>query len=101
MQGFSLTAVSNIVVTYTVDSYLPIAGEAMVCHFCAERIYWSGLGAVEFGLDRGGGRERGVWTNGGNSVFCVNVGVVFLVWGKRIRAMTERYGPTAWNGYDR
>jgi hypothetical protein len=33
MQGFSLTAVSNIVVTYTVDSYLPIAGEAMVVIF--------------------------------------------------------------------
>jgi hypothetical protein len=74
MQDFGLTAVSNLLVIYIVDSYLPTAGEAMVCHFCGDRNYWSGLGAVEFGLDRSGRRKRGVWANGGDSALCVNVG---------------------------
>jgi MFS family permease len=33
MQGFGRTAVSNVVVTYAVDSYLPLAGEALVTVF--------------------------------------------------------------------
>jgi hypothetical protein len=42
MQGFGLTAVSNILVTYIVDSYLPIAAEAMVVIFVLRGI----IGAV-------------------------------------------------------
>jgi uncharacterized membrane protein YqjE len=42
MQGFGLTAVSNLLVIYIVDSYLPIAGEAMVVIFVVTRI----IGAV-------------------------------------------------------
>jgi hypothetical protein len=42
MQGFGLTAVSKIAVMYTVDSYLPIAGEEMIVIFVLRRI----IGAV-------------------------------------------------------
>ena len=42
MQAFGVTAISNIVVTYVVDSYQPLAAEAMVIIFVIKGI----IGAV-------------------------------------------------------
>jgi hypothetical protein len=42
MQGFGVTAVSNLLVIYIVHSYLPTAGEAMVVIFVVTGI----IGAV-------------------------------------------------------
>jgi MFS family permease len=101
MQGFGLTAVSNLLVTYTMDSYLPIAGEAMVVIFVlrgiigAVLVLWSLDWIEEVGEKEAFGQMVGI------QYFVLMWVVVFLVWGKRIRAMTARYGPTAWDGYNR
>jgi uncharacterized membrane protein len=101
MQGFGLTAVSNILVTYTVDSYLPMAGEAMVVIFALRGIIGAVL--VLWSLDwiEAVGEKEAFGQMVGIQYFVLTWVVVFLLCGKRIRAMTARYGPTAWDGYDR
>lgn len=101
MQGFGLIAVSNILLTYIVDSYLPLVGEAMVVIFVLTGIIEAVL--VLWSLDwiEAVGEKEAFGQMVGIQYFVLIWVVVFLVWGKKIRVMTARYGPTAWGGYDR
>jgi hypothetical protein len=99
MQAFGLTAISNIVVTYVVDSYLPFAAEAMAVIFVIKGI----IGAVLILYTINWVEVAGVKPTFGQMVgvqyfFCLFV-IIFLVFGKRIRAFTVRYGPMEWSGY--
>lgn len=99
MQAFGVTAISNIVVTYVVDSYLPFAAEAMAVIFLIKGI----IGAVLILYTINWVEVAGVKQSFGQMVgvqyfFCLFV-IVFFVYGKQIRAFTVRYGPMEWSGY--
>ncbi|KAH7391600.1 polyamine transporter [Cadophora sp. MPI-SDFR-AT-0126] len=93
MQGFGLTAISNIVVTYLVDTYVEHAAEVLTVVFVFRGVI--GAVVVLFG-------DNWITTAGEKQVFgemaavqyflCVWA-IVFVFWGKSIRALTVRYGP--------
>jgi MFS family permease len=93
MQGFGLTAVSNVVVTYSVDSYLPLAGEALVVVFVVRGVVgtvlalWAANWLAAEGLQNAFGEMVAI------SYFVILFALVFWFWGKNIRACTMRYGP--------
>jgi hypothetical protein len=99
MEGFGVAAISNIVVTYVVDSYLPLAAEAMVIIFLIKGI----IGAVLILYTINWVEVAGMKQSFGQMVrvqyfFCLVV-IIFFVFGKRIRALTVRYGPIQWSGF--
>jgi hypothetical protein len=59
MQGFGLTAVSKIVVMYTVDSYLLIAGEEMIVIFVLRGIIGAVLALWSLGWIKAVGANEG------------------------------------------
>ena len=99
MQGFGLTAVSNVVVTYAVDSYLPLAGEALVVVFVLRGIIGTVLALYSFNWIAASGEKNAFGQMVGIQYFMCVWAIVFLVWGKRIRAKTTHYGPMAWGGH--
>jgi MFS family permease len=99
MQGFGVTAISNIVVTYLVDSYLPLAAEAMVILFVLKGV----IGAVLIlytinWVEVAGEKQAFGQMVGVQYFFCLFV-IIFLLFGKRIRVLTVRYGPMEWSGH--
>jgi len=102
MQGFGLTAVSNVVVTYAVDSYLPLAGEALVVVFVIRGITGTVLALYSVDWIEAAGERQAFGQMVGIQYFVLITGAVaFLLWGKKIRMMTARYGPMAWEGHGR
>ena len=101
MQGFGLTAVSNVVCTYAVDSYLPLAGEALTNVFVLRGIIgtvlclWLCPWIEHRGMKEAFGEMVGI------EYFICLWTIVFLIWGKRVRAATAKYGPMSWGGYRR
>ncbi|KAH7314298.1 polyamine transporter [Rhexocercosporidium sp. MPI-PUGE-AT-0058] len=99
MQGFGLTAVSNIVITYVIDTYVDQAAEALTVLFVLK----GAIGAlvVLYGDDwiRISGEKQAFGQIVGTQYFlCIWV-IVFLLWGKKIRAFTVRYGSVRRAGY--
>lgn len=102
MQGFGLTAVSNVVVTYAVDSYLPLAGEALVVVFVIRGITGTVLALYSVDWIEAAGERQAFGQMVGIQYFVLITGAVaFLLWGKKIRMMTAQYGPMAWEGHGR
>lgn len=100
MQGFGLTAVSNVVVTYAVDSYLPLAGEALVVVFVIRGITGTVLALYSVDWIQGAGEREAFGEMVGIQYFVVLSGLVgFLLWGKAMRKVTARYGPMVWEGH--
>lgn len=101
MQSFGLTAISNIVVTHVIDTYLRLSGEAMVPVFVFKGVI--GAVVVLYGDNwlRISGEKQAFGQMVGVQYFlCVWV-IAFLVWGKRLRALTVRYGPVPRADYAR
>ncbi|KAJ4394659.1 hypothetical protein N0V93_003878 [Gnomoniopsis smithogilvyi] len=95
MEGFGATAAANIAVTYAVDAYRPIAGETIVIVFilrnvmgCLISTYFSEWIQHE-GVKRAFGELTSV------TYAMLFLCVVLYIWGKRIRALTLRFGPMA------
>lgn len=93
MQGFGLTAASNILVTYAVDSYLPLAGEALVVIFV-----FRGISGCALSIFAPNWIEAAGTANAFGQMVAVQYSllifvVVFAFYGKWIRVMTARYGP--------
>jgi len=99
MQAFGLTTFSNIVVTYIVDTYLTHAAEALTVVFVLKGV----IGAVVmlYGDDwiRVAGQKQAFGQMAGLQYFLCLWVVVFVLWGKKIRAFTVRYGPVRRTGH--
>jgi len=99
MQGFGVTAISNIVVTYVVDSYLPLAAEAMVIVFVLKGIIGAVLILYTMNWVEVAGEKQAFGQMVGVQYFACLFVIVFFLFGKRIRALTVRYGPMEWSGH--
>ncbi|PVH70070.1 polyamine transporter [Cadophora sp. DSE1049] len=99
MQGFGLTAISNIAVTYVVDTYVEHAAEAFTVVFVLRGVI--GAVVVLYGDNwvRIAGEKQAFGQMVGVQYFLCLCVVVFLLWGKNIRAFTVRYGPVRRAGY--
>lgn len=93
MQGFGLTAAANTLVTYAVDSYLPLAGEALVVVFVFRGISGCALSIFAPNWITAAGTESAFGQMVAVQYFLLIFVVVFAFYGKRIRVMTARYGP--------
>lgn len=94
MQGFGLTAASNVLVTYTVDSYPTLAGEVLVVVFLIRGV--SGcllsLYAYDWVLAAGIGNTFGQMA--AIQYFLALFALVFYFYGKKIRIWTLTFGPS-------
>ncbi|QDS76433.1 hypothetical protein FKW77_004351 [Venturia effusa] len=90
MQGFGLTAAPNILVTYAVDSYLPLAGEALVVVFVLRGIASCLLSIFAPNWIEDVGTTAAFGQMVGVQYFLLIFVVLFAFYGKRIRAMTAR-----------
>lgn len=94
MQGFGLTAASNVLVTYNVDSYRMLAGEVLVVVFlvrgvtgCLLSLYASDWVLAE-GLANTFGQMCAI------QCFFVLFAFAFYRYGKGIRRWTSTFGPS-------
>ncbi|KAL2061559.1 hypothetical protein VTL71DRAFT_6936 [Oculimacula yallundae] len=93
MQGFGLTATSNIIVTYIVDTYVDHAAEALGVVFAfrgavnAVAVLYGDKWIMYAGEKQAFGQMVGV-----QGFICMWV-IIFLLCGKKVRAFTVRYGP--------
>jgi hypothetical protein len=84
-----------------VDSYLPLAGEALTNVFVLRGIIgtvlclWLCPWIEHRGMKEAFGEMVGI------EYFICLWAIVFLIWGKRVRAATAKYGPMSWGGYRR
>ncbi|KAJ5179957.1 hypothetical protein N7492_003167 [Penicillium capsulatum] len=51
MQAFGVAAISNVAVTYSLDSYRPVTGEALVIIFCHSEHDWHAPVSLRYRLD--------------------------------------------------
>ena len=93
MQGFGLTAVSNVLVTYVVDSYILLAGEVLVVVFVVRGISGCLLSFYAFNWITAAGTANAFGQMVAVQYFLLLFVIVFAIWGKRIRIMTAQYGP--------
>ena len=98
MQGFGLTAISNIAVTYVIDTYVAYAAEALTVVFVLKSVI--GAVAVLFGDNwiRVTGQKQAFGQMIGVQYFLCLWLIAFLLWGKKIRAFTVRCGPVGRTG---
>jgi MFS family permease len=99
MQAFGVTAISNIVITYVVDSYLPLTAEAMVIIFLIKGVIGAVLILYTINWVEVAGMKQSFGQMVGVQYFVCLFVIVFFVFGKRIRAFTVRYGPMEWCGH--
>ena len=99
MQAFGMTAISNIVVTFVIDSYLPFASETMTVIFVIRGIIGAVLILYTINWVEVAGVKQAFGQMVGVQYFICLFAIAFLVFGKRIRAFTVRYGPMEWSGY--
>lgn len=93
MQAFGLTAVSNVLVTYAVDSYLPLAGESLVVVFMVRGVSGCLLSLYDYDWIVSAGMANAFGQMVGLQYFLVLFGFLFLFYGKRIRQWTATFGP--------
>ncbi|KAL3479420.1 MFS general substrate transporter [Aspergillus californicus] len=90
MQGFGLTAASNVLVTYLVDSYPDRAGETTVILFLIRGVSGCLLSVYAYDWVEAVGPAEAFGDMVGIQYFCVLLAVVFWVFGGRIRAWSLR-----------
>lgn len=93
MQGFGLTAVSNVLVTYAVDSYLSLAGEALVVVFLVRGVSGCLLSFYCYDWIKAAGVANAFGQMVALQYFFILFGVPFYLYGSRLRAWTAGYGP--------
>ncbi|KAJ5660971.1 uncharacterized protein N7484_000343 [Penicillium longicatenatum] len=95
MQGFGLTAVSNVVVTYAVDSYHQLAGEALVIVFVIRNTIAMLLALYTVNWQESTGVKNAFGQMVGIQYFFLSFTILMFLYGKRIRAWTTHFGPLA------
>jgi len=93
MQGFGLTAGSNVLVTYAVDSYLPFAGEALVILFMIRGISGCLLSLYAYDWIIAAGTANAFGQMVALQYFLLLFTVFFLCYGKQLRLFTASFGP--------
>ncbi|TVY75768.1 putative MFS-type transporter [Lachnellula suecica] len=93
MDAFGLIAVNNVLVTYAVDSYLPLAGEVLVVTFVMRGVIGTVLALYSVKWMENVGQKNFFGMMVGVEYFMCAWVILFLIYGKRIRARTARYGP--------
>lgn len=93
MQGFGLTAASNILYTYILDSYLPFASEVAAAASILRGTIATLLTLWLYPWIKAAGLKQAFGQIVGIQYFLGLWVILFLFWGKRIRLMTARYGP--------
>ncbi|KAB8074902.1 major facilitator superfamily domain-containing protein [Aspergillus leporis] len=93
MQAFGVAAISNVAVTYSLDCYRPVTGEALVVIFTVRNTIGMllSLYAADW-IDRQGpapvfGEMMAI------QVASILLAIPLFFWGKRLRAVTSLYGP--------
>ncbi|RAK96783.1 polyamine transporter [Aspergillus ibericus CBS 121593] len=93
MQAFGVAAISNVAVTYALDCYKPITGEALVIIFVIRNTIGMllSLYAADWISRQGAAKVFGEMTAiQGVSVL---LALPLFVWGEKLRGLTARYGP--------
>jgi hypothetical protein len=93
MQGFGLTAVSNVLVTYTVDSYPLLSGEVLVIVFLVRGVSGCLLSLYAYDWVLATGLSNTFGQMAAIQYFLILFGFVFYLYGKRIRDWTGKFGP--------
>ncbi|KIW10079.1 hypothetical protein PV08_11039 [Exophiala spinifera] len=95
MQGFGLTAVSNIAVTYAVDSYHLLAGESLVVVFVIRNTIATILALYTINWQEASGIQNTFGEMVGIQYFFLLIVIPLYFYGKQIRAWTGRFGAMA------
>ncbi|KAJ5667369.1 hypothetical protein N7507_003233 [Penicillium longicatenatum] len=95
MQGYGLTAASNVVVTYAVDSYHQLAGEALVIVFVIRNTIAMLLALYTVNWQESTGVKNAFVQMVGIQYFFLFFTILMFLYGKRIRAWTTHFGPLA------
>ncbi|CEL03562.1 hypothetical protein ASPCAL04715 [Aspergillus calidoustus] len=93
MQAFGVAAISNVAVTYCLDCYKPLTGEALVIIFVVRNTIGMllSLYAADWITRQGEAAVFGEMT--AIQVTSILVAIPLFVWGAPLRAWTARYGP--------
>ncbi|KAJ5083861.1 hypothetical protein NUU61_008440 [Penicillium alfredii] len=93
MQAFGVAAISNVAVTYSLDSYKPVTGEALVIIFVIRNTIGMllSLYAADWIARQGPAAVFGEMT--AIQVVSILCAIPLFFWGKSLRAFTSRYGP--------
>ncbi|PSS03671.1 putative polyamine transporter [Coniella lustricola] len=95
MEGFGATAAANIVITYAVDAYRPIAGETIVVVFIIRNVIACLISTYISKWIKQQGVKHAFGELVGVSYVILSLSLVLFVLGRRIRALTGRFGPMA------
>ncbi|RBR10395.1 hypothetical protein FVER53590_25492 [Fusarium verticillioides] len=101
MEGFGLTAVSNVAVTYAVDCYPELAGEALVVIFIIRNSVGTILALYTTKWQEGTGVQNAFGQMVGLQYFLILIVVPMYMFGKRIRAWTATFGPAKYISFKR
>ncbi|KAH8817481.1 major facilitator superfamily domain-containing protein [Xylogone sp. PMI_703] len=93
MQGFGLSVISNILVTYVVDSYHSLAGEAVVFFFVIRSVIACMLSLFAFDWIEAAGVANAFGQMVAIEYFLLLFAIGFYFKGKEIRRWTATYGP--------
>lgn len=93
MQGFGLTAASNVLVTYAVDSYPNLAGEALVVLFMIRGVSGCLLSLYAYDWIVAAGTENAFSQMVAVQYFFILLTILFLWYGRELRVFTASYGP--------
>ncbi|KAJ0416720.1 major facilitator superfamily domain-containing protein [Aspergillus carlsbadensis] len=93
MQAFGVAAISNVAVTYCLDCYKPLTGEALVIIFVVRNTIGMllSLYAADWIARQGEAAVFGEMT--AIQVASIVVAIPLFFWGRSLRAWTARYGP--------
>lgn len=94
MQGFGLTAGSNVLVTYNVDSYPTLAGEVLVVVFLVRGVTGCLLSLYAYDWVLAEGLANSFGQMAAIQYFFVLFVIVFYLYGEKIRMWTSTFGPS-------
>ncbi|CAK7219707.1 hypothetical protein SBRCBS47491_003938 [Sporothrix bragantina] len=93
MQGFGLTAVANVVVTYAVDGYHDLSAEALTVVFVIRNVIATVLALYTKNWQTATGVQNAFGEMVAIQYFVLLMAIPFYIYGRRIRQWTTTFGP--------